>query len=73
MQNIGLIIGSLIQIAGGIYLALLFGRAITPNFKDDEKREYYLKLKKNHGSKLVILGALLIAFGVFQLVRGLFF
>ena len=41
MQNIGLIIGSLIQIAGGIYLALLFGRAITPNFKDDEKREYY--------------------------------
>ncbi|MDO6739396.1 hypothetical protein [Wenyingzhuangia sp. 2_MG-2023] len=69
MQSIFGIIGELIPIIGGVYCVLYYGGYKTPKAKNDESLKKFNEQKEKHGKKFTILGYLLIAYGLFNIIR----
>ena len=63
------LIGELIPIIAGIYCVLYFGGHKTPKTNNDKDLERFNQFKSNHGTKMKVLGIILIIFGVFGFIR----
>ena len=70
MGNIFGILGELIPIIIGIYCITYFGGYKTPKSNDSEKIQRFNEIKDEHGKKITVLGFILVAFGVFNLVKS---
>lgn len=71
MGNVLGLIGELIPMAGGIYLILYFGGYKTPNIKNEKELKKFNLRKENHGKKIIVLGAFLIIFSIYNITRSL--